>query len=180
MMMKIRRNTIGHQFLSLEKSYLRVNYRKINLDGFVVIEFKAILGSLFAILNPNAMIVTWMTSPWLWPLTLSGEITFRDSGEVNNSTRRRSNLTIAHSFRSRFWTIAFSLSEYSKMDTPTPTPTPTKKRKTRTALTLAERIKVIERKEKGESTKSLAADYGTGLTQIVNICAKKRKKISLS
>ena len=61
------------------------------------------------------------------------------------------------------------------MDTPTPTPTPTKKRKTRTALTLAERIKVIERKEKGESTKSLAADYGTGLTQIVNICANKRK-----
>ena len=53
--------------------------------------------------------------------------------------------------------------------------TPTKQRKARTALTLAQRIKVIERKEKGESTKSIAAAFGTGLTQIVNICANKRK-----
>ena len=45
------------------------------------------------------------------------------------------------------------------------------------ALTLAERIKVIsiERKEKGESTKSIAAAFGTGLTQIMNICAKKQE-----
>ena len=49
------------------------------------------------------------------------------------------------------------------------------KRKPRKALTLAERIKVIERKEKGESTKSIAAAFGTGLTQIVNICANKQE-----
>ena len=46
------------------------------------------------------------------------------------------------------------------------------KRKPRNALTLAERIKVIERKEKGESTKSIAAAFCVGLTRIVNIYAK--------
>ena len=49
------------------------------------------------------------------------------------------------------------------------------KRKPRKALTLAERIKVIERKEKGESTKSIAAAFGVGLTQIVNIYANKQE-----
>ena len=49
------------------------------------------------------------------------------------------------------------------------------KRKPRNALTLAERIKVIERKEKGESTKSIAAAFCVGLTQIVNIYANKQK-----
>ena len=42
-MMKNGRNTIGHTFLSLEKSFFRVNYRKISRDGFIVTEFLAIL-----------------------------------------------------------------------------------------------------------------------------------------
>ena len=42
-MMKNGRNTIGHKFLSLEKSFFRVNYRKISRDGFIVTEFPAIL-----------------------------------------------------------------------------------------------------------------------------------------
>ena len=41
--------------------------------------------------------------------------------------------------------------------------------KSQKSLTLAEQIKVIERKEKGESTKSIAAAFCTALTQIVNI-----------
>ena len=32
-MMKIGRNTIGHNFFSTKKSYLRVNYRQIDHDG---------------------------------------------------------------------------------------------------------------------------------------------------
>ena len=39
--MKIGRNTIGHEFLSLENSYFMVNNRKITRDGIVTTGFKA-------------------------------------------------------------------------------------------------------------------------------------------
>ena len=39
-MMKIGRNTIGHNFLSKKKSYLRVNYRQIDHDGVDLLDYR--------------------------------------------------------------------------------------------------------------------------------------------
>merc|ERR1712074_489809 len=41
-MMKIGRNTIGHNFLSKKKSYLRVNYRQIDHDGVDLSDFRGL------------------------------------------------------------------------------------------------------------------------------------------
>ena len=57
------------------------------------------------------------------------------------------------------------------MDTSTHSP----KRKPRKVLTLAERIKVLERQEKGETCSRIAESVGVGKTQIQSIINKKEE-----
>ena len=86
-MMKNGRNTIGHKFLSLEKRFFRVNYRKISRDGFIVTEFPAIL-SLVHHFESN------LRHGW-FPL-----IKGKSPPVTLAKATRRSFLTTAHSFRS--------------------------------------------------------------------------------
>ena len=148
-------------FSAKKKSFLRVNYRQIDHDGADTSDSRR-LGIFVAILS--LITATRMMSP------VSGSDifwqgkspTFTPQPQVS-LTNRSLILTSSHFFKH----LNQATMDTSVSDSP--------KRKPRKALTLAERIKVIERKEKGESTKSIAAAFGVGLTQIVNIYANKQE-----